>query len=249
MTEIVPTAGSPFDALRQVDEHGREHWSARELFPAFGYTADWRNAVDTIERAKAACRNSGHDTESNFGDATEMTMNVRGQRRSIPDVHLSRYGAYLVAMNGDPRKPEIAAAQTYFAVKTREAETRPAVMPVPAAPALPRMGWVLLTSSRRQDPAPRRAGCPCPGPWSDHGLRCAIGVRAVRSDSRPATADPPAVAAGAPPGPARRPRSPRSGAAWQGIASPCSASSLSQLPLRQARYARRCGGTGAGAAP
>lgn len=116
------TAQSPFDAIRHVNEHG-EVWSARELMPVMGYGADWRNFADAINRATAACRNAGYDPADHIGDATKMVRIGSGAQRAVPDFRLTRFGAYLVAMNGDPRKPEIAAAQTYFAVKTREAET------------------------------------------------------------------------------------------------------------------------------
>lgn len=108
---------SPFDAIRREDEAG-EYWSARELMPLLGY-GQWRRFEDAIDRAQATCANSGHAVTSNFASADKV-MGARGPARG--DYRLSRYGAYLVAMNGDPRKPEIAAAQTYFAVRTREAE-------------------------------------------------------------------------------------------------------------------------------
>jgi DNA-damage-inducible protein D len=123
---------STFDKIRHEDERG-EHWSARELMPVMGYGADWRNFAEAVSRAAAACRNAGYDPADHIGDANKMVRIGSGAQRSVPDFRLTRFGAYLVAMNGDPRKSEIAAAQTYFAVKTRQAEV------APAAPALPDM--------------------------------------------------------------------------------------------------------------
>jgi len=129
LTVFGSSGGSPFDAIRRVDERG-ENWSGRELMEIMGYTV-WRDFSHAIERAKAACANSGADSGQHFADARKI--NDQGYRSA--DCRLTRYGAYLVALNGDPRKPEIAAAQTYFAIKTREAEVRL----VSAVPALPDM--------------------------------------------------------------------------------------------------------------
>ena len=119
--DLFSDSGSPFDAIRQPGER----WSARDLMPLLGYGADWRNFAASIERAQATCSNSGENVGHHFVAVTEKTGG-----RPREDYSLTRYAAYLVAMNGDPRKPEIAAAQNYFAVKTREAETRPAPQPL-----------------------------------------------------------------------------------------------------------------------
>lgn len=117
---------SPFDALRRTDGRG-EFWSARDLMTPLGYDS-WRRFDDTVQRAILACSNSGADATSNFADAVK----VAASGPAGADYRLTRYASYLVAMNGDPRKPEIAAAQTYFAVRTREAEVAQ-----PAMPAIP----------------------------------------------------------------------------------------------------------------
>jgi hypothetical protein len=122
MNAIASVEGaSPFDQIRQVDEEGAEYWVARQLQPLLGYT-QWRRFEETVERAKLACYNSGYNIEDHFADAGNLVKRQQGGGSRQSDYKLSRYACYLTAMNGDPRKPEIAAAQTYFAVKTREAE-------------------------------------------------------------------------------------------------------------------------------
>lgn len=122
--ELFPTATSPFDAIRRQRTDGTEFWSARDLMPLLGYGADWRNFAAAIDRAKTTAANQGMDVATLFVGATEKSGG-----RPREDFHLARFACYLVAMNGDPRKPEVAAAQAYFAIRTREAETRPAAVP------------------------------------------------------------------------------------------------------------------------
>lgn len=111
---------TPFDSTRQTDNNGREFWSARDLQKPLGYV-EWRKFEDAIQRAQIACKNSGSEPSAHFGPAAKI-VKAGATSKSIQDYHLTRYGCYLTAMNGDPRKPEIAAAQSYFAIKTREAE-------------------------------------------------------------------------------------------------------------------------------
>lgn len=122
MTDLVPPSQSPFDAIRHQDDRG-EYWLGREVQPLMGYT-NWRQFALAVDRAKVACSNSGASCGQHF----EVTLNNPSDQGGRPreDVRLTRFGAYLVALNGDPRKPEVARGQAYFAIKTREAETRPA---------------------------------------------------------------------------------------------------------------------------
>ncbi|MGW6376283.1 phage antirepressor KilAC domain-containing protein [Rhodococcus sp. NPDC055112] len=116
---------SPFDEIKRAGPDGAECWSAREYMASLGYGADWRNFVAVIEKAKIAASNQGYDVADHFVGVTENSGQQGGRPRE--DCHLSRFACYLVAMNGDPRKPEVAAAQAYFAIRTREAEIRPAL--------------------------------------------------------------------------------------------------------------------------
>lgn len=122
MSSLVPARdASPFDAIKQIRPDGSEYWSARDLCKLVQYET-WRNFAAAVDRAKIAAKNSGSDVTSDFVDADKMVPLGEGAHRYVEDIELSRFAAYLTVMNGDPRKPAIAAAQAYFAIRTNQAE-------------------------------------------------------------------------------------------------------------------------------
>ncbi len=118
--EIIQQLYSAFEqAALEVD--GVECWSARELQKLLGYSK-WENFANVIDKAKTACENVGHNVSEHFPDVRKTIPMPKGAEKEIDDYLLTRYACYLVAQNGDPRKEQIAFAQTYFAVQTRKAE-------------------------------------------------------------------------------------------------------------------------------
>lgn len=120
LTPVNGTLGSsPFDKIRRTDAYGREYWLSRELQPLMGYSR-WENLAPALNRAMTSARNQGLDVEGVFLRSQENPSELGGRPRE--EYRLTRAAAYLLAMNGDPNKPEVAAAQEYFTFMTRKAE-------------------------------------------------------------------------------------------------------------------------------
>ena len=133
MSEIQYTHSfeSQLDQLKIITLTDGEVWSARDLMPFAGYT-NWRKWSGAIDRAIESVNASGLNAADHFVGGVKMVAVGSGAKRQVEDVEVTRYGAYILFQNGDPRKPEIAAAQQYFAVKTRESEVSPATAPTGA---------------------------------------------------------------------------------------------------------------------
>lgn len=110
-----------FEDLKKINEYGAEYWSARELQPLLGYS-QWRRFEDALKRAATSCKQSGNNPDHHFAGAGKPIAGGKGAVQVVDDYHLSRFACYLIAQNGDPRKPEIAAAQKYFAIQARRQE-------------------------------------------------------------------------------------------------------------------------------
>ncbi|MUV13495.1 DNA damage-inducible protein D [Noviluteimonas gilva] len=118
--ELIATLHRSFEGAVHVED-GVEFWLARELQVLLGY-GTWQRFEGVVAEAQIACERAGGCVEDHFSGAAKMVGLGSGARRSVKDIALTRYACYLIAQNGDPRKPEIAFAMNYFAVQTRKQE-------------------------------------------------------------------------------------------------------------------------------
>lgn len=118
--ELIITLQKSFEDYAHQEE-GVEFWFARDLQQLLGYV-EWRKFLGVIEKAKESCKKSGNEIRDHFVGAAKTIAMPKGAFKEIEDFMLTRYACYLVAQNGDPRKEEIAFAQSYFAVQTRKQE-------------------------------------------------------------------------------------------------------------------------------
>ena len=118
--EIIVRLRTSFEESAHQQE-GIEFWFARDLQKLLDYD-EWRNFINAIEKAKIACVNSGQKIQDHFVDANKTIDMPKGATKEISDYKLTRYACYLIAQNGDPRKDQIAFAQSYFAIQARKQE-------------------------------------------------------------------------------------------------------------------------------
>ena len=130
VVESAFNAQSPFDSIKRIGEDGAEYWSARDLMPLMGY-GTWGKFETPLNRAMKSAEMQGADVTSHFDRSVKVVKRAQGGGTGRNDFHLTRFAAYLVAMNGEPNKPEVAAAQRYFAVQTRVAETMSPALALP----------------------------------------------------------------------------------------------------------------------
>jgi len=118
--EIIVQLNKTFEESAYT-QNGVEYWMARDIQNLLDYV-DWRNFLLVVDKAKIACSRSGQNIADHFVDVNKMVKLGSGSERQIEDIMLTRYACYLIAQNGDPRKEQIAFAQSYFAIQTRRQE-------------------------------------------------------------------------------------------------------------------------------
>lgn len=172
MNDLTLLGDSPFDAIRRTDEHG-EYWSARDLMPLLGYTK-WERFEDSIDRARMSIANSGMAP-----DAHASRLREASGRTERVNYRLSRYGAYITALNGDVRKSEIADAQQYFVVKARQAETAPALPDISTSAGVLAMAEQFTATARQLVAAEAKLTEQAPLVAAEQHHRAASGLKAV----------------------------------------------------------------------
>ncbi len=110
-------------SLQKITPAGVPYWMAREIMTALDYR-EWRDFREVLEKAKSSCSNAGNFEANHFVPMPEMVEIGSGAKRERENFALSKYACYLIAMNGDTSKPEIATAQAYFVEQTYRQETQ-----------------------------------------------------------------------------------------------------------------------------
>lgn len=178
MSEL-PTTTSALDLHRRVKSNGVEFWMGRDIANLLGY-ADWDNFENVVQKAMVACERAGARVSNHFRETTEEVVIGSGAKGKRGTYFLSRHACYLIAMNGDPAKPQIALAQTYFAVQTRRQEVADEENPEDA-----RLAWRerLSDATKGLNSAAKVSGVQKYGLFHDAGYRglYGMGLSAIKS--------------------------------------------------------------------
>lgn len=172
-TDLTLLGDSPFDAIRRVRDDGSEYWTARDLQPLMGYSR-WESFAVPLDRAMRTAANTGMDVASNFRESPKISATRPGR-----DYELSRDAAYLTAMNGDPNKPEVAAAQVYFVGRTQQAERSAAVPDISTPTGVLAMAEQFTATARQLVAAEAKLAAQAPLVAAEEHHRAARGLKAV----------------------------------------------------------------------
>ena len=158
------------ETSKQTSQHGIDFWSARTLMTILDYDR-WENFEEVMSKAITSCDKSGVKVQNHFLETTKMVEIGSGAERKVKDFWLSRYACYLIAMNGDPGKPVIAGAQTYFAIQSRRQE-------ISDQDTKERIEWrdKVREATKELNSAAKHAGVERYGLFHDHGYRGLYGM-------------------------------------------------------------------------
>ncbi|MCL2579354.1 MAG: DNA damage-inducible protein D [Oscillospiraceae bacterium] len=119
--QLIARLKASFDDIAHKTEDGIEFWFARDLQTVLGY-AKWQNFENAVHKAMVSCESAGNEVSHHFTDVGKTIEMPKTAEKIITEYMLTRYACYLIAQNGDPKKEEIAFAQSYFALQTRKQE-------------------------------------------------------------------------------------------------------------------------------
>ena len=117
MEQIINYNKSLFEDIKHVDNNGNEFWYARELQFSLNHT-DWQKFQKVIDKAKYSCKLSNFIVNEHFVDIIKLIKSDSTTKRKIVDYKLSRHACYLIVQNADPRKKDVAKAQSFIAMRT-----------------------------------------------------------------------------------------------------------------------------------
>ena len=121
MNLVLDSTMKALEQVKRFTKQGVEYWFGRDLQIILAYTS-WENFEGVIEKAIMACKGTGFDPRDHFHAIMKVIESGKGAKLKRKDYHLTRYACYLITMNGDSNKSEVATAQTYFAIQTRKQE-------------------------------------------------------------------------------------------------------------------------------